>query len=181
MLAEPGIILQSLNLKISDLSEIGNIFAEYMENSDLLLLSGKVGAGKTEFARLIIKAKAKKENLDIEEILSPTFSLIQSYEFQYCKISHIDLYRVNGEGELFELGIPDIFDSQITLIEWPEILDTKRFSRYVSIKIKEVIKLKETRDLKIEFFGNGWSDLSKALLGSRHFNNEKIHNRQIWT
>ena len=117
MLTEPFIILESLDLKISDLSEIGDVFAEYIEISDLLLLSGKVGAGKTEFARLIIKAKAQKENLDIEEISSPTFSLIQSYDFQHCKISHIDLYRVNSEVELFELGIPDIFDSQITLLE----------------------------------------------------------------
>ena len=174
MLAKPFFILKSLNLKISDLSEIGDVFAEYTENGDLLLLSGKVGVGKTEFARLIINAKAKKENLDIEEISSPTFSLIQNYDFQYCKISHIDLYRVNGEVELFELGIPDIFDSQITLLEWPEILNTKSLLRYVSIKIKEAEKLKEARDIKIEFFGGRWGDLTGALLGSGHFDNEKI-------
>ena len=174
MSAEAHIMLESLNLKIFDLSEIGNIFAEHIENSDLLLLSGKVGVGKTEFARLIIKAKATKENLDIGEISSPTFSLIQSYNFQFCKISHIDLYRVNSEVELFELGIPDIFDSQITLLEWPEILDTESLSRYVCIKIKEAKKLKEARDIKIEFFGNMWGDLIKALLGCGHFNNENI-------
>jgi len=174
MLPKPFIILKSLNSKISDLSEIGDVFAEYTENSDLLLLSGKVGAGKTEFARLIIRAKAKKENLVIEEISSPTFSLIQNYDFQYCKISHIDLYRVNGELELFDLGIPDIFDSQITLLEWPEILDTESLSRYVCIKIKEAKKLKEARDIKIEFFGNMWGDLIRALLGCGHFNNENI-------
>ena len=174
MSAESFIVLESLDLKISHLSEIGDVFAEYMENSDLVLLSGEVGAGKTEFARLIIKAKAKKENLDIEEISSPTFSLIQSYDLQYCKISHIDLYRVNSEVELFELGIPDIFDSQITLLEWPEILDTESLSRYVFIKIKEAKKIKEARDIKIEFFGNMWGDLTRALLGCGHFNNEKI-------
>ena len=174
MLAEPFIILKSLNLKISDLSEIGDVFAEYMENSDLLLLSGKVGVGKTEFARLIIRGKAKKENFDIEEISSPTFALIQSYDFQYCKISHIDLYRVNGEVELFELGMPDIFDSQITLLEWPEILDTESLSRYVFIKIKEAKKLKEARDIKIEFFGNRWGDLTGALLGCGHFKFKKM-------
>ena len=174
MLAKPFFTLKSLNLKISDLSEIGNVFAEYTENSDLLLLSGKVGAGKTTFARLIIEAKAQKENLDIEEISSPTFSLIQSYDFQHCKISHIDLYRVNSEVELFELGIPDIFDSQITLLEWPEILDTESLSRYVFIKIKEAKKLKEARDIQIEFFGNMWGDLTRALLRCGHFKNENI-------
>ena len=170
MLAEPSIILHSFDLGLLDLGEIANIFAENTKNSDLLLLSGKVGAGKTEFARLLIKASAKKENIDIEEVSSPTFSLIQSYAFKCCNISHIDLNRVKSELELFELGIPDIFDSQITILEWPEILEKESLSRYVSIKIQETKKLKESRDVEVAFFGDGWDDLIGALLGSRHFN-----------
>ena len=174
MLVEPLIILQSFGLKLCDLSDIANTLAEYTKNSDLLLLSGKVGAGKTEFARLIIKAKAIKENLVIEEVSSPTFSLILCYEFQNCKIAHIDLYRVNSEVELFELGIPEVFNSQITLLEWPEILEKKSLSRYVSIEIQETKKLKEYRDVKFAFFGQGWDDLIEALIGSRYFNNGNI-------
>ena len=174
MLAEPFVTLQSFDLGLLDLGEIAKIFAENTENSDLLLLSGKVGSGKTEFARLIIKANAKKENIGIEEISSPTFSLIQNYEFKCRKISHIDLYRVKSELELFELGIPEIFDSQITILEWPEILEKESLSRYVSIKILETKKLKEYRDVEVAFFGDGWDDLIGALLGGRHFNNENI-------
>ena len=174
MFVEPFIVLQSFELELLDLSDIAKIFAEFTKNSDLLLLSGKVGAGKTEFARQIIKAKAKKENLGIEEVSSPTFSLTHSYEFRNCKISHIDLYRVNSEVELFELGIPEVFDSQITLLEWPEILETKSISRYVSIQIQEIKELKEHRDVKVAFFGHGWDDLIEALQGSRYFNNGNI-------
>ena len=174
MLAEPSIILQSFDLELLDLAEIAKIFAENTENSDLLLLSGKVGAGKTEFARLIIKENAKKENIGIEEVPSPTFSLVQNYEFKCRKISHIDLYRVKTELELFELGIPDIFDNQITILEWPEILEKKSLLRYVSIKILETKKLKEYRDVEVAFFGDGWDDLVGALLGSRYFNKVNI-------
>ena len=170
MLAEPFIMFHAFDLEILDLGEIAKIFAENTKNSDLLLLSGKVGAGKTEFARLFIKANAKKENIDIAEVSSPTFSLIQSYEFKCRKISHIDLYRVKSELELFELGIPDVFDSQITILEWPEIIEKESLSRYVSIKILETKKLKECRDVEVAFFGDGWNDLISALLGSRHFN-----------
>ena len=46
--------------------------------------------------------------------------------------------------------------------------------RYATVKIKETKKLKDCRDLKIEFFGKSWDDLNRALLGSRHFNSEKI-------
>jgi len=174
MLAEPYNIIKSFDLELLDLAEIAKIFAENTENRDLLLLSGKVGAGKTEFARLIIKANAKKENIGIEEVSSPTFSLVQSYEFKSRKISHIDLYRVKSELELFELGIPDIFDNQITILEWPEILEKKSLPRYVSIKILETKKFKESRDVEVLFFGDGWDDLISALLGSRYFNNEII-------
>ncbi len=169
MLAEPFIVLHSFDLKIVDLGEIAKIFAENTEDSDLILLSGKVGAGKTEFSRLLIKAKAKLENIDIEEVSSPTFSLIQSYEFKSCKISHIDLYRVKSELELFELGIPDVFDSQITILEWPEVLEKESLSRHVSIKIRETKKLKEYREVEVAFFGDGWDDLIGDLLFSRHF------------
>ena len=174
MLVKPFVVLEAFDLKITDLSDIAKIFAQHTQNSDVLLLTGRVGSGKTEFARLLIKAKAIQENAIIEQVSSPTFSLVQSYEFQHCKISHIDLYRVNSEVELFELGIPDIFDSQITLLEWPEMLETKNMPRYVTVKIKETKKYKDCRDLKIEFFGKSWDNLSGALLGSRHFNSEKI-------
>ena len=170
MLAKPFVTLHSFDLELLDLGEIAKIFAENTKNSDLILLSGKVGAGKTEFARLIIKAKAKKENIDIEEVSSPTFSLIQSYAFKCCNISHIDLYRVKSELELFELGIPDVFDSQITILEWPEILEKESLSRYVSINILETKKLKDYRDVEVAFFGDGWDDLIGALSGSRYFN-----------
>ena len=72
--------------------------------------------------------------------------------------------------ELFELVIPDVFDSQITILEWPEILEKENLSRYVSIKILETKKLKKYRDVEIAFFEDGWDDLISALLGSRHFN-----------
>ena len=170
MLAKPYVTLESYDLQISDLSAIAKVFAQCIKNSDVILLSGKVGTGKTEFARLVINAKATNENLDIEEVYSPTFSLIQTYEFQYCKISHIDLYRIDSEVELFELGIPDNFVDQITLLEWPEILETKNLSRYACIKIKEAKKLEDHRDFTIEFFGDSWEYLSRVLLGSRLFN-----------
>ena len=54
------------------------------------------------------------------------------------------------------------------------MLETKNMPRYVTVKIRETKNLKDCRDLKIEFFGKSWDDLSGALLGIRHFNSEKI-------
>ena len=67
MSVKPFVVLESFDLKITDLSDIAKIFAQHTQNSDVLLLSGKVGSGKTEFARLLIKAKAIKENSIFEK------------------------------------------------------------------------------------------------------------------
>jgi len=188
MLAEPYITLESYDLQISDVSDIAKVFAQCTKNSDVILLSGSVGAGKTEFARLVIKSKATNEKLDIEEVYSPTFSLIQTYEFQYCKISHIDLYRVDSEVDLFELGIPDNFVDQITLLEWPEILESKNLSRYICIKIREANKLEAHRDFTIEFWwypppdGDAWTrSLDNATMQSHTFIDSRGGTRiQLW-
>ena len=52
MSVKPFVVLESFDLKITDLSDIAKIFAQHMQNSDVLLLSGKVGSGKTEFPRI---------------------------------------------------------------------------------------------------------------------------------
>ena len=72
------------------------------------------------------------------------------------------------------MGIPDVFDSQITILEWPEILEKESLARYVSLKILETKKLKKYRDVEVAFIGDGWDDLVGALLGSRYFNYENI-------
>ena len=108
MLAEPFFILHSFDLEILDLGEIAKIFAKNTENGDLLLLSGKVGVGKTEFARLLIKATAKNENIDIDNFVytdksEKSFrgevfhSLMEDivYDFQYEKA--LDVFFSSGK------------------------------------------------------------------------------------
>ena len=140
----------------------------------MLLFSGDVGTGKTEFSRFIIKARAKMEDVVLNEVSSPTFSIVNKYKFQSCRISHIDLYRIQSEEELSELGIPDLFDDHITLLEWPEILETIILSRHVKIYIKENVKFKNCRDLKIEFLGEGWDELIDSLLIDGHCNRKWV-------
>lgn len=85
---------------------------------DVLLLSGDVGAGKTHFARALIS-----ELLDSpEDIPSPTFTLVQTYDGQSGAIWHADLYRLTSTHEIEELGLVDAFLDAICLVEWPDRL-----------------------------------------------------------
>ncbi len=80
-------------------------------------MKGDLGAGKTTFARGFIRARG-----GMEEVPSPTFTLVQVYELGPAAIWHFDLYRLKSPDEAWELGIEDAFSEGISLIEWPERL-----------------------------------------------------------
>jgi tRNA threonylcarbamoyladenosine biosynthesis protein TsaE len=86
---------------------------------DTILLAGPIGAGKTAFARALIRARLKNP---AEDVPSPTFTLIQTYEAPDAPIWHADLYRLGHPDEAVELGLQEAFDTAICLIEWPDRL-----------------------------------------------------------
>jgi tRNA threonylcarbamoyl adenosine modification protein YjeE len=88
-----------------------------LEPGDLVTLSGDLGAGKTTFARALIRHYAEDETI---EVPSPTFTLVQIYELPSRTIVHADLYRIAGSAELAELGFDDLPDEAIVLMEWPD-------------------------------------------------------------
>lgn len=85
---------------------------------DALLLSGPIGAGKTHFARALIKARLRAAGRD-EDVPSPTFTLVQTYDDGHSEIWHADLYRVTSAAEL---GLDEAFRDAIVLVEWPDRL-----------------------------------------------------------
>lgn len=84
---------------------------------DVITLTGDLGAGKTAAARSLIRYLAGDEEL---EVPSPTFTLVQGYELPPFAVMHADLYRVEDESELDEIGLSPLPDATLVLIEWPE-------------------------------------------------------------
>lgn len=93
--------------------------ADGLVAGDTLLLSGPVGAGKSHMARAVIQHRLAALGR-VEDVPSPTYTLIQSYDLGAVEIVHADLYRLADAGELAELGLLDAFDTAICIVEWPD-------------------------------------------------------------
>jgi tRNA threonylcarbamoyladenosine biosynthesis protein TsaE len=114
----PAVKLTSLDAT----ERFGERLAQLVRPGDVVALSGGLGAGKTALARAVIRALGRREGIDIEEVPSPTFTLVQTYELKLASVHHFDLYRIKRPEEAIELGIEDAFAAGISLIEWPEKL-----------------------------------------------------------
>ncbi len=91
--------------------------AKALKPGDVLALTGALGAGKSVFARAVMRALGVRD----AAMPSPTFSLIQEYEGRQCRVAHMDWYRLADTDEVAALGVRDYFQPPwICLIEWPE-------------------------------------------------------------
>ncbi len=88
-------------------------FARTLSAPCVVALYGDLGMGKSEIARAIIQTLRGADTV----VPSPTFTIVQNYD----GISHFDLYRVEDESELVEIGLVHAIENDITLIEWPQI------------------------------------------------------------
>ena len=142
---------------------LATILAKQAIMGDIITLSGELGAGKTVFARAFICALG-----GTDEVPSPTFTLVQSYNLNPIPVHHFDLYRIERPEDTFELGIEDLFSEGISLLEWPE-----RLSPYLPIDRLELSfcypknqsKINTIRDIKIT--GRGLWELRAINLFKR--------------
>ncbi len=103
----------------AEMRRLSGALAPRLKAGDVLRLQGALGAGKTVFARGIIQTLAGAD----EEVPSPTFSLVQTYDTRPAPIWHLDLYRLEKPNDIWELGLEDALETAISLIEWPDKAD----------------------------------------------------------
>ena len=110
---------------------LGKRLSPFLRAGDILTLRGELGAGKTSFSRGLISSLAG----DVE-VPSPTYTMVQTYSSASFEIWHFDLYRLENETHIWELGIEEAFDDGVCLIEWPERIENLLSGSELNIKIQ---------------------------------------------
>ena len=107
--------------------------AEQLNSGDVIALIGDLGVGKTAFTKGIA------EGLDItEDIVSPTFTIICEHTDGKIPLYHMDVYRIEDEDELFEIGFDDyIYGDGVTIIEWADLIPESMPEQYTRILIEK--------------------------------------------
>lgn len=124
-MADPTLPRAELALELPDLAAtaaLARALAARARPRDVIGLSGSLGTGKTSFARAFLHAMAELTGGEVDEVPSPTFTLVQVYDFPGLSVWHFDFFRLDKPEDAWELGIEEAFATAVSLIEWPERL-----------------------------------------------------------
>tara|TARA_B100000767_G_scaffold211376_1_gene198529 strand:+ start:170 stop:646 length:477 start_codon:yes stop_codon:yes gene_type:complete len=155
-------MLIATNSEIIDISlevktaELAKNFSKILKKGDVIFFHGEIGVGKTTFIRHMINNLQRDNNLDLTEVTSPTFNLVNEYDVGSFIIKHYDLYRINESAEIKNIGLFEDHKEIITLIEWPE-------------------KIEKKIENKIDLFFEYGKDMNNRFLSTKGLRNKKLN------
>ena len=135
---------------------IAQEISKICKKGDVLAISGNMGSGKTTFIRYFIQRISKAKSVP-----SPSYNIILPYDSKHSKIYHMDVWRLKNHNEALSLGITEMFDDAIFLIEWAEKIELilPNDTLKLSIKNKKKQKFLEIEGNKI------WKNRLKKING----------------
>ena len=137
---------EKIDISLEDkTSELAKSFSRTLQKGDVAYFHGEIGVGKTTFIRHLINNLQQLNKINLTEVTSPTFNLVNEYDVGNFIIQHYDLYRLTDYSEIKNIGLFENREEVVTLIEWPG-------------------KIKETIDSKIDLHFEYNDDLNKRYL-----------------
>lgn len=145
-----------------DTARLATAFADALSPGDVVLLEGPVGAGKSHFARSAILCLLSEP----EDIPSPTYTLVQTYETSIGDVWHADLYRIADPMEIHELGLVAAFEDAICFVEWPDRLGTDTPVKAITVTL-DPAEGDDARVVRFSWTDPVWDERLKEALGVR--------------
>ena len=113
--------------------ELAKDLSNYLKGGEIIFLYGEMGVGKTTFVKHLINQFQIYKKLQITEVTSPTFNLLNEYEVSNLVIKHYDLFRLKDKSEIKNLDIFDNNQNTITLVEWPQLIDKENLIKTIDL------------------------------------------------
>lgn len=127
-----------------DTLDFANKFASTLKPSDIIVLSGELGSGKTKFTEGILTYFGLEN-----EISSPTFTIVNEYHAKQMNIYHFDLYRLEDIDEFYAMGGEEYLSKGLCIIEWGEMIEPILPNHYIKIIFHKSSENTEERKLEI--------------------------------
>jgi len=125
---------KKIEYSLNKIDEISQLVIDKIKTIRVILLRGELGSGKTTLVKSVLKKMGVNDC-----VTSPTFSIVNEYDFSENIIYHFDLYRIEKIEELDIIGFEDyIYSQNICFIEWPEIVLNKIDLQYLDIEIRNL-------------------------------------------
>lgn len=138
--------------------KLATLFANELNNGDIIVLSGELGSGKTKFTEGFLSYFGLEE-----EISSPTFTIVNEYQKNDINIYHFDVYRLSSIDEFYAIGGEQYFDNGICIIEWGEIIKEALPSNYIHLSFERDLINEEKRIINIKTVGDKYNKLIKKV------------------
>jgi tRNA threonylcarbamoyladenosine biosynthesis protein TsaE len=132
---------------------IAGVIAGLVRPRDIIVLAGDMGSGKTAFTVGFTRALGVSEE---DQVSSPTFTLVHSYNSGRIPVLHADLYRLNSMGEVADLGLREQVDlGAVALVEWGDVA-ADVIGDSLTIELSHDEDDDDARDIVISVEGHGW-------------------------
>ncbi len=141
---------------------LARAMAPRLRAGDVVGLVGGLGAGKSHFARALVLTLLEASGR-IEEVPSPSYTLVQTYDAGGLEIWHADLYRLGSAGEIAELGLDEAFRTAVCVVEWADRLGPAAPDRMLTLALEFEADGDMRRRATIGTSGGGWDWLPEVL------------------
>jgi tRNA threonylcarbamoyladenosine biosynthesis protein TsaE len=135
---------------------VGAALGELLREGDLVVLGGDLGAGKTTFVKGVARALGV-----LDPVTSPTFTIVQEYDGP-VPVAHVDIYRLQRVQELHDLGLEEMLDDRVVLVEWGDVVAPLLPSERVEVQLT-IGEEPDIRTIEIVAQGPGWAARRAAL------------------
>lgn len=152
-------MLQIISNSTEETKKIGHTLAKYLNKDSIVILCGSLGAGKTAFVSGVISFF---DNYNSSS--SPTFTIVNEHNLKNnLKLFHLDLYRLESEGEFFAIGGDEFFGNGICLIEWGDKFPSILPPEYLKIEFEKDNMDTNKRNIVFTPIGNRYITIVKEM------------------